>query len=61
VEIIEPDFGRRVQIVYVRMGELSYAVSGSLDVPLDIGAEVAVVFPTEQFYFFDGKDEQRIG
>jgi ABC-type sugar transport system ATPase subunit len=61
VEVVEPDFGRRIQMVYVRTGELSYAASGSLDVPLDIGAEVAVVFPLEQLYFFDGENEQRIG
>ncbi|MBN1810226.1 MAG: ABC transporter ATP-binding protein [Anaerolineae bacterium] len=61
VEVIEPDFGRRIQMVYVRTGELAYAASGSLDVSLDIGAEVAVVFPTEQLYFFDGENEQRIG
>jgi hypothetical protein len=47
--------------VYVRTGGLAYAVSGPLDVSLDIGAEVAVVFPAEQLYFFDGETEQRIG
>jgi len=61
VEVVEPDFGRRVQVVYVRSGELSYAANGPLDVPLDIGAQVTVVFPAEQLYFFDGESEQRIG
>jgi multiple sugar transport system ATP-binding protein len=61
VEIVEPDFGRRVQVVYVRTGEFSFAANGPLDVPLDIGTDVAVVFPTEQLYFFDGESEQRLG
>jgi ABC-type sugar transport system ATPase subunit len=61
VEVIEPDFGRRIQMVYVRTGELAYAASGPLDVSLDTGAEVEVIFPTDQLYFFDGEDEQRIG
>jgi ABC-type sugar transport system ATPase subunit len=61
VAVVEPDLRRREQIVYVRTGTLSYAASGPLDVPLEIGAEVAVVFPTERLYFFDGKDGRRLG
>jgi ABC-type sugar transport system ATPase subunit len=61
VEVIEPDFGHRAQTVYVRTGELSYAASGPLDPSLDIGAEVEVVFPTEQLHFFDGESGQHIG
>jgi hypothetical protein len=61
VEIIEPDFGHRLQMVYVRTGKFAYAVSGPLDPALDIGAEVSVVFPTDRLYFFDGESERRIG
>jgi multiple sugar transport system ATP-binding protein len=61
VEIIEPDFGRRMQMVYVRTGELSYAAGGPLDISLDIGAQVKVVFPTERLYFFDAENGRRIG
>jgi ABC-type sugar transport system ATPase subunit len=61
VEVVEPDFGRRMQIVYVRTGTLSYAASGPLDVPFDIGTEAAVVFPTQQLYFFDGESGRRLG
>jgi ABC-type sugar transport system ATPase subunit len=61
VEVVEPDFGRRTQMMYVRTGELSYVASGPLDISLDTGAEVEVVFPSEQLYFFDGANEQRIG
>jgi ABC-type sugar transport system ATPase subunit len=61
VEMVEPDFGHRIQIVYVRTGELTYAASAPLDVPLDIGVEVEVVFPFGQLYFFDGENERRVG
>jgi ABC-type sugar transport system ATPase subunit len=61
VEVIEPDFMRRIQMVYVRTGELSYVASGPIDISLDTGTEATVVFPTEQLYFFDGDNERRIG
>jgi hypothetical protein len=61
VEVIEPDFGRRMQTVYARTGEFSYAASGPLDPSLDIGAEVEIIFPTDRLYFFDGESGQRIG
>jgi hypothetical protein len=61
VEVVEPDFGRRVQTVYVRTGEFSYAASGPLDISVDIGVEVEVVFPADRLYFFDSESEQRIG
>jgi hypothetical protein len=61
VEIIEPDFGHRLQTVYVRTGVFAYAASGPLDPALDIGAEVSVVFPADRLYFFDGQSERRIG
>jgi ABC-type sugar transport system ATPase subunit len=61
VDVVEPDFGRRVQTVYVRTGESVYAATGPLDLTLGIGAEVDVVFPTDRLYFFDGESELRIG
>jgi multiple sugar transport system ATP-binding protein len=61
VEVIEPDLGQRVQTVYVRTGESVYAATGPLDPALGIGAEVDVVFPPDQLYFFDGESELRIG
>jgi hypothetical protein len=48
-------------LVYVRTGELTYAGVGALDVGLNIGGEVEVLFPADQLYFFDGESEQRIG
>jgi ABC-type sugar transport system ATPase subunit len=59
-EIIEPDFGHRTQTVYARTGELSYAASGALDISLDVGDEVEVVFPFDALYFFDGETGRRL-
>lgn len=59
-EIVEPDFAHRTQTVYARAGELSYAASGALDISLDVGDEVEVVFPFDELYFFDGETERRL-
>jgi len=61
VEVVQPDFAHKTQLVYVRTGELAYAAVGALDVGLNIGEEVEVLFPVDQLYFFDGASEQRIG
>jgi len=61
VEVVQPDFAHQTQLVYVRTGELTYAAVGALDVGLNIGGEVEVLFPADQLYFFDGESEQRIG
>jgi ABC-type sugar transport system ATPase subunit len=61
VEVVQPDFAHKTQLVYVRTGELTYAAVGALDVGLNIGEEVEVLFPADQLYFFDGESEQRIG
>jgi len=61
VEVVEPDFAHRTQLVYARTGALSYAATGALDTSLNAGDEVEVVFPTEQIYFFDSESEQCIG
>jgi len=61
VEVVEPDFAHRTQLVYVRTGPLSYAATGVLDMSLNTGDEVEVVFPADHLYFFDGESERRIG
>lgn len=60
VEVIEPDFAHRTQLVHVCTGALSYAVNGPLDNSLNTGDQVEVLFPEEQMYFFDAESEQRI-
>ncbi|MFL7790714.1 MAG: ABC transporter ATP-binding protein [Anaerolineae bacterium] len=61
VEIIEPDFGHRLQVVHVRIGGFSCAASGPLDPALDPGAEVAVVLPADDLHFFDSESGRRLG
>jgi ABC-type sugar transport system ATPase subunit len=60
VEMTEPDFAHHIQLVHLRTGELSYIVTVALEVVLDSGDEVEVVFPTDELYFFDSHSEQRI-
>lgn len=60
VEMIEPDFAHHIQLVHLRTGELSYTVTAALEVSLDTGDEVEIVFPTDELYFFDSHSEQRI-
>jgi ABC-type sugar transport system ATPase subunit len=60
VEVVEPDFAHRTQLVYARTGDLTYAASGALDTTLNVGDEVEVVFPAERLYFFDGESGQRL-
>jgi ABC-type sugar transport system ATPase subunit len=54
VEIIEPDHGRRLQWLHLRVGDHTYTVSAGLDVRLHVGHRVEASAPLEQFYFFDG-------
>jgi ABC-type sugar transport system ATPase subunit len=61
VEVIEPDFAHRTQLVYVRTDSLSYAATGALDMALNTRDTVEVVFPADALYFFDGESERRIG
>ena len=61
VEVVEPDFAHRTQLVYARAGALSYAATGELDTSLNVGDEVEVVLPTDGLYFFDGESGRRIG
>jgi len=60
-EVIEPDFAHRTQLVYVRTGPFSYAATGMLDMSLNVGDTVAVIWPADQLYFFDSESERRIG
>lgn len=66
VEMIEPDFDRHTLVAYVRTGENTYAVSGTMvegvmNALPDVGEGIEVIFPVEHLYFFDGESEERIG
>jgi ABC-type sugar transport system ATPase subunit len=53
IEVIEPDYARRTQLLYLRTAAFSYAAVVPLDAPLGIGHTVEVIFPTDQLHFFD--------
>lgn len=63
VEVIEPDYGRQVQIAYVRAGQLTLAATGPIAGPetvLNVGDPVVVALPLDRLYFFDTQSELRI-
>jgi ABC-type sugar transport system ATPase subunit len=60
VESVQPDFSRRVQLLYVRTGSHFYAAQGLLEPILNVGDEVEVILPNDRLYFFDAESEQRI-
>ncbi len=60
VELVEPDFARRTQLVHLHTGRFAYAVIATMDTPLKVGDKVEVILPSESLYFFDGKTERRI-
>lgn len=61
VEVVEPDFAHRTQLVYARSGGLTYAAGAPLEVLLNVGDQVEVVFPVGQLYFFDDETGRRVG
>ncbi len=61
IEVIEPDFARHTQLLYLRTGALAYAAVVPLNEPLGLGHSVEVFFPADQLYFFDTISERRIG
>jgi len=61
VEVIEPDFAHRTQLVYARSDKLAYAATGALDASLATGDVASVFCPLDQLYVFDAKTERWIG
>ncbi len=60
VEIIEPDFAHRRQIIYVRIGTHTYSVQVPQEIPLHIGHKVEFDLPLASLYFFDASSGRRI-
>jgi len=60
IEVIEPDFAHHSQLLHLRSGSLTYAVTASLDCPVEPGEMGEVIFPDEELYFFDRASEARI-
>jgi ABC-type sugar transport system ATPase subunit len=60
-EVIEPDFGRRLQWVHVRHGVQSLVALGALDQVIYAGHPVELFLPADQLQVFDSASEQRLG
>jgi ABC-type sugar transport system ATPase subunit len=58
IATIEPDFGRGTQFVYVQSGSFLVAAKGVLDLSMEIGDQIRVVFPEDALYFFDDTGSQ---
>ncbi|MGC9357130.1 MAG: ABC transporter ATP-binding protein [Anaerolineae bacterium] len=61
VEVIEPDFGRRRQILHVRRGVHNLTVIVSQEVTVTHEEYVTLILPSEALYFFDADSEKRLG
>ena len=60
VELVEPNFAARTQLVHLRSGEQTYTVFESIDTRLLLDDVLDVVFPTASLYFFDAESEARL-
>jgi len=60
VESVEPDFSRRVQTLYVRVGSLLCAAQGALEPVVNVGERLEVILRPESLYFFDAVSGKRI-
>ena len=60
VEAVEPDLVHHVQIVYVRMGKITYSGLCPMDVKLHIGQLVHVAVNPDHLYFFDTISGKRL-
>ena len=60
VEAIEPDLVHHVQIVYVRMGRVTYSGLCPQDVKLHVGQLIHVAIDPARLYFFDAASGKRL-
>ena len=60
VEALEPDFVHRLNIIYLRMGQLAFSSLCSMDMKLQVGRVISIEFNPERLYFFDTKSGKRL-
>ncbi len=60
VEVLEPDFAQRTQVVYLRVGSRLVAAAATMDDFLLLGQEVTVYFPQEALFWFDEASGRRL-
>jgi hypothetical protein len=61
VQMIEPDYGRRVQYVRLDTPVGDVTVTDTTNEPLAITQQVQVVLPADRAYFFDAETGARLG
>jgi ABC-type sugar transport system ATPase subunit len=60
VEVVEPDFGRRRQTAYVKVGAFACNVTARLEERLVTGYDVIIRLPLSALYFFDTASGKRL-
>jgi multiple sugar transport system ATP-binding protein len=60
ITVIEPDFGRRQQTVYVDTGAFTYYAIAPLSISLTVGYDIAVGFPLSALHIFDTATGERV-
>ena len=60
VEVLESDFARHIQLVYIRAGRWTYSGHCHIDTKLQIGQRVYASVDPEHLYFFDTNSGSRI-
>ncbi|HMN28267.1 MAG TPA: hypothetical protein PKE45_08940, partial [Caldilineaceae bacterium] len=61
VEVVEPDLGRRLQWLHLRMEDQGLVASAAPAEPIYVGNRVTVAVSSDDLYFFDATSELRLG
>ena len=59
-EVVEPDFGRSIQLVYIRTAHFTIAAVAPIDLPIHAGHPVSAQIDPTYLHFFDGVSERRL-
>ncbi len=60
IDVVEPDFARRTQIVYASHGEVSFCVQVTADQPMAQGYPIRVLIPWTAVHWFDTASGSRL-
>lgn len=61
VEVIEPDFGRQRNLIYLRFHEYTFTAMASLNADIHIGYPCDAYFKSSSIFYFDEVSGNRIG
>ncbi|MBN2470384.1 MAG: ABC transporter ATP-binding protein [Anaerolineae bacterium] len=61
VEMVEPIYGERIQIVYTRLNELPVTLRLPLDIPVQPGERLHLAIDPDHVHLFDMQTGQRLG